>query len=460
MGDLLDGMNPEKSKANLTTSSSNDERPADSEFCKLCGGEPICGGLGMIRYNVPVDHPYFGKLFRCPNHHVELDVERKEKLFKLSNLVAHTDKTFQTFTISQNKLPASEAQSLQDAYDVASFYAQQGTGWLVIAGRYGCGKTHLAAAIANHRLERGESVLFITAADLLDHLRATFAPTSDSTYDELFDRLRNAPLLVLDDLGAENQSQWAQEKLFQLLDHRYTYRLSTVITTNLSLDNFEGRIRSRLLDAALVQQIRIEAPDYRIKMQFSHDRLLSSLSMYKHMTFKNFDTTQNVTYAEEQNLTRIKEEAQKFARKPDSKWFALVSEGPACGKTHLAAAIGNHLQEHNRAVIFITVPDLLDYLRETFSPTSRVGFDQRFYEMRNAPLLILDDMSMESATTWTKEKLFQLLDYRYVSKLSTVITAPKSILDNERIASRLYDNRVCAICELTARDYPRRMNSK
>jgi DNA replication protein DnaC len=163
-----------------------------------------------------------------------------------------------------------------------------------------------------------------------------------------------------------------------------------------------------------------------------------------------------VSLAEEQNLTTVKEEAMKFARKPEERWLALVSERAACGKTHLAAAIGNHLQEHNRAVIFITVPDLLDYLRETFAPTSRVGFDQRFYEMRNAPLLILDDMSMESATTWTREKLFQLLDYRYVAKLSTVITANHSILNNERIASRLYDNRVCSICEITARDYPNR----
>ncbi len=444
----------------MTTSSSNEDRPVDAELCKLCGGEPICGGLGMIRYNVPVDHPYFGKLFRCPNHRAELDTERKEKLLKLSNLEAYADKTFENFKISVSHLLPMEQESLKDAYDAAFNYAQQADGWLLIAGHYGCGKTHLAAAIANTRLQHGGSALFITTADLLDHLRATFAPTTDVSYDEMFDRLRNEPLLILDDFGAENQSSWAQEKLFQLLNHRYTYRLATVITTNVNLDNFDGRIRSRLLDSALVQQIKIEAPDYRIKTLHSHDRLLSSLSLYQHMTFENFDTTKNLKPFEQSNLEKAKSLAQEYARKPEGYWFALVSQYSASGKTHLAAAIGNYVQAQKKPVIFITVPDLLDYLRETFAPNSRVGFDQRFYELRNAPMLILDDLSMESATSWAREKLFQLLDYRYVAKLPTVITAPKSIADDNRISTRLYDRRVCMLYEINAADYPSRVNRK
>ena len=43
-----------------------------------------------------------------------------------------------------------------------------------LEGAYGCGKTHLAAAVGNYRLEKGDQVLFITMPDLLDHLRASF----------------------------------------------------------------------------------------------------------------------------------------------------------------------------------------------------------------------------------------------------------------------------------------------
>ena len=93
------------------------------------------------------------------------------------------------------------------------------------------------------------------------------------------------------------------------------------------------------------------------------------------------------------------------------------------GKTHLAAAIANVQQERGAQVVFVTVPDLLDYLRVTFSPNSTGSFDRRFQTVRSAPLLVLDDLSTESATAWAKEKLFQLLNHRYVAGLPTVITS-------------------------------------
>ena len=50
----------------------------------------------------------------------------------------------------------------------------------------------------------------------------------------------------------------------------------------------------------------------------------------------------------------------------------------------------------------------LDYLRASFSPSSQTRLDKRFDEVRNAPLLVLDDLGTESATAWAREKLYQL----------------------------------------------------
>ena len=102
----------------------------------------------------------------------------------------------------------------------------------MLVGGYGCGKTHLAAAIANFRIALGQPALFVVVADLLDYLRATYAPSSTVTFDERLEAIREAPLLILDDLGAHNSTPWAQEKLFQILNHRYNGRLPTVITSN------------------------------------------------------------------------------------------------------------------------------------------------------------------------------------------------------------------------------------
>jgi len=130
-------------------------------------------------------------------------------------------------------------------------FSENPRGWLIFMGSYGCGKTHLAAAIANFRASLGAPPLFIMVPDLLDHLRATFSPKSDVSYDRRFDEIRTAPLLVLDDLGTQSMTPWVREKLYQLFTYRYNAELPTVITTADTLDEIDERIRSRLLDKRL-----------------------------------------------------------------------------------------------------------------------------------------------------------------------------------------------------------------
>ena len=107
--------------------------------------------------------------------------------------------------------------------------------------------------------------LFAVVPDLLDYLRATFAPDAEEHYDDAFMKMRETELLVLDDLGAEQSTPWANEKLFQLLNYRYNGRLATVITTNkIGFTGIENRIRSRLSDTRLVRVVTLgEAQDFR-----------------------------------------------------------------------------------------------------------------------------------------------------------------------------------------------------
>ena len=72
----------------------------------------------------------------------------------------------------------------------------------------------------------------------------------------------------------------------------------------------------------------------------------------------------------------------------------------------------------------VEISDLLDYLRQTFSPKSDVSFDRRFNEIKSTPLLILDDLQENGASSvWAENKLNQILNYRYYAHLSTVITS-------------------------------------
>ena len=94
-------------------------------------------------------------------------------------------------------------------------------------------------------------MLFAVVPDLLDHLRATFDPAKGVDYDERFEQIRRADLLILDDLGTENTTPWAREKLFQIFNHRYNERSATVVTSNHDIYEIEDRVRSRLARSAI-----------------------------------------------------------------------------------------------------------------------------------------------------------------------------------------------------------------
>jgi DNA replication protein DnaC len=103
----------------------------------------------------------------------------------------------------------------------------------------------------------------VVVPDLLDHLRSTFSPESTVTDDQVFEEVKNAPLLIMDDLGKQSTTPWAQEKLYQVINHRYNHQLPTVVTTNCSLDEIDSPVSSRLADPKISVVWNINAPDYR-----------------------------------------------------------------------------------------------------------------------------------------------------------------------------------------------------
>jgi len=376
-----------------------------------------------------------------------------QDLRSASNLGLLTRMTFESFLADGHALNRQMRENLRGAYRRALEFAQNPQGWLILKGSYGCGKTHLAAAIANHQVELGRQVLFVVVPDLLDHLRAAFAPHSSVRFDQRFEAVRTAPLLILDDLGTQSSTPWAQEKLYQILNYRYNAQLPTVITTNSELEDLDARLRARVADVDRSSIVTILARDYRGTEIREQDEL-SSLGLHQHQTFDSFDLRSHdpeVDAAHRTNLERALNVAEDYAQNP--KGWLIITGGYGSGKTHLAAAIANHRTEDCHPALFVLVPDLLDHLRAAYGPRSSVGFDRRLEQIKRAPLLVLDDLGTHSATAWAQEKLFQVLDYRYNAKLPTVVTLTTDAELDRRMVTRLFDLSLSQRFGLTAPSY-------
>jgi DNA replication protein DnaC len=124
--------------------------------------------------------------------------------------------------------------------------------------------------------------------------------------------------------------------------------------------------------------------------------------------------------------------------------------GVGTGKTHLAVAVMNELMRRKRVPsLFVTVPELLDNLRETYNKPGR-NLDEWMDAVQNAEFLVLDDLGSERPTEWVKERIFVIVNHRYRDALPTVFTSnigPKDLAEQlgERTASR-----IIAMCDWIA----------
>lgn len=151
-------------------------------------------------------------------------------------------------------------------------WAEKPAGWLVVWGNPGNGKSHLCAAVYNTLRTRRMPAIFISGPDLMASLKTLMsddvAEAEGETVNMREEKYQRAPVLILDDVRAEQRTEWSDGVWFRILDHRYRNRMPTMIATNADPAgaDFPGRLSSRLRDEhdgfSLV--LHNTAPDYRV----------------------------------------------------------------------------------------------------------------------------------------------------------------------------------------------------
>ena len=350
------------------------------------------------------------------------------------------------------------------ATETAKEFAAVPGGWLVFEGTAGSGKTHLAASIVNAVVDRGSPAKYVSALDIPDLVRNERFEDTEGAEGGTFASLLDAPVLVVDDLGAQQANNWIDSKVDQLLTHRFNGRLPTVVVLAKPISEMPERIALKLDDPGLSQVAQLTGSG--ISRGDRHVNIPKA--MLNRMTFETFDPNgaPSASHHDRVALAGALNDARDFAEQPE-KWLYL--HGPTgVGKTHIAVAIANVQSEKGRAITFWSVPDLLDNLRHSYSTPNESSFYSLFESVRNCELLILDDFGAQQMTEWALEKLYQIISHRHDRMLPTVITSQFILwegADNsnwnrvrgkhqwESIRSRLNDSSVVMERLMAAPDY-------
>ena len=114
---------------------------------------------------------------------------------------------------------------------------------LLIHGDPGLGKTYAAFAVANELIQRHQAVVIaVNAIGLLSRIKETYSRYGQEAEIDIIRTLENAGLLIIDDLGAEQKTDWAAAMLYQIIDSRYRGGKPLFITTNLTLDQLREKL--------------------------------------------------------------------------------------------------------------------------------------------------------------------------------------------------------------------------
>ena len=141
---------------------------------------------------------------------------------------------------------------------------------MYLTGNFGSGKTYLVSALLNEMAKKGIRCGLIYYPEFLRSLKASF---NNEGYDEKFNYIKKVPILLLDDIGAENCSNWSRDEILgPILQYRMESNLPTFFTSNLTIDELEESLSQTLSGVDKVKARRIIE---RIKQLTIQEKLVS-----------------------------------------------------------------------------------------------------------------------------------------------------------------------------------------
>ena len=196
---------------------------------------PACGGIGWVRYDAQSGDAEFGKLTQCPTCSAPA---RKRWMASMCGLegrmmdLRFTDWSAGNWTDVDDAEKERRTEQRRVAWKAIKNALDKRTGIHTFYGDFGSGKTHALAVIVNECRDKLIESYYAPLASVLDHLRSLYGQKQDTS--EYWQRLLDVPVLALDEVTRFNATNWAEDKLYVLVDTRYRRRTShlTIFGTN------------------------------------------------------------------------------------------------------------------------------------------------------------------------------------------------------------------------------------
>lgn len=202
------------------------------QACQMpsAGWQMVYDGAASVMYRKPIF-----RARRC-DHFSQRERERQTNI----------DPKFSKSTFENYKPETAEEKRIKKTcQDYAKNLGLATKSGLVLAGKPGTGKTHLATAIYRMAVERGFDAVMLPVPELLDEMRQSMKGDGPSVARN---KAQLKFLVILDDLGAERVTDWVREELYKIIDHRYRQMYPTIFTSNCTPGELEDHIGSRAFD--------------------------------------------------------------------------------------------------------------------------------------------------------------------------------------------------------------------
>lgn len=214
----------------------------------------ICDDAGFYRLDVPVGDPRFGKVIRCECKGAE-DAKRLQRLSGLTDLER---------TITLNSIETSNRPGTREMVDRCQMFIESPDVMMTFWGAPGNAKTMALQAVVNHFIGAGVEAVYVTAFDLISHIRSAFHKETgndlqilDGNAYQRLQRFERVKILAVDEFDKVRVTDWVQEQLTDLIDRRYRLAMDnqggTLIAMNDDPRNLPAWMYSRLAQGVIVR---------------------------------------------------------------------------------------------------------------------------------------------------------------------------------------------------------------